>query len=49
MRGNMLPFEVDMDLVTGAEGSISETSEESKVKQLFPVGIDPFSLLHLLY
>ena len=41
MRGNPLPFDVDMDLVDSAEGSVSDFSDENKAKQLFPVGPDP--------
>lgn len=37
MRGNPLPFDVDLDLVDGAEGSVTDASDENKAKQLFPV------------
>lgn len=37
MHRNPLPFEVDLELVDSAEGSLTDPSDENKAKQLFPV------------
>lgn len=48
MHRNPLPFDVDLELVDGAEGRVTDDTEENKVKQLFPVSSSTTSAKHLL-
>lgn len=45
MRANPLPFEVDLELVNGADDSVTDTSDENKAKQLFPVSGSTYPMI----